>query len=122
MPINSAVICGRLTKDADMRITGKGVPVANFTVAVDKFIKAADGWDKETAFIPVSFFGERAYGAEPYLKKGACAVVSGRLDYQTWEAEDGRKQSKVYVWARDVQVMLQSKKTENAEGGASYDE
>ena len=37
--MNKIVICGRLTKDPELRTTNNGTEVCGFTVAVDRRIK-----------------------------------------------------------------------------------
>lgn len=34
--LNRIVLIGRLTRDPDMRFTGNGIPVTNFTLAVQR--------------------------------------------------------------------------------------
>ena len=47
--MNKIVICGRLTKDPELRTTNNGTEVCGFTVAVDRRIKKNS--EKETDFI-----------------------------------------------------------------------
>ena len=50
--MNKSIIIGRLTRDPELRTTGSGVSVCNFTVAVDRRFSNRDG-EKETDFIAV---------------------------------------------------------------------
>ena len=50
MALNIIGIQGRLVRSPEMRRTGSGVQVGNFTLAVDRDFKGQDG-NKETDFI-----------------------------------------------------------------------
>ena len=49
--LNHITIMGRLTRDPELRRTGSGVPVASFTLAVDRDIANKQTGEKETDFI-----------------------------------------------------------------------
>ncbi len=51
--LNHIVLMGRLTRDPELRHTGTGVPVASFTLAVDRDFSGRDGGQKETDFIDI---------------------------------------------------------------------
>lgn len=46
--MNRVVLVGRLTKDPDLRYTPNGVPVANFTLAVNRTFTNQQGNVKQT--------------------------------------------------------------------------
>lgn len=50
--MNKVILMGRLTKDPDVKYTQTGKVVTQFTLAVDRSFKDANG-NKETDFIPV---------------------------------------------------------------------
>jgi single-strand DNA-binding protein len=52
-----------------------------------------------------------------YKKKGDPILVEGRLQYRTWEAQDGSKRSKVDVVADNVQF-LSGPRDGDGQGGA----
>ena len=50
--MNRVVLVGRLTKDPDLRYTPSGVPVATFTLAVNRTFSNQQG-EKEADFINI---------------------------------------------------------------------
>ena len=52
--LNHIVLMGRLTRDPELRYTASNVPVASFTVAVDRDFGRGENGEKQTDFINVS--------------------------------------------------------------------
>ena len=95
--LNHITIMGRLTRDPELRRTGTGVPVASFTLAVDR-----DFGDKETDFIECVAWKNTAEFVDKYFSKGRMAVVSGRLQIRSWTDKDGYKRKTAEVVAESV--------------------
>ena len=78
--LNHIVLMGRLTRDPELRRTGTGIPVATFTLAVDRdFGNNRETGEKETDFIDIVTWRNTAEFVSKYFTKGRMAVVSGRL-------------------------------------------
>jgi single-strand DNA-binding protein len=102
MNINKTFICGRLTRDVQLR-QAAGKSVASFGLAVNHSYKSADGEKKEEVlFIDVEAWGRTGELAGQYLHKGSEAFVEGRLKLDTWE-KDGQKQARIKLVAESVQ-------------------
>jgi single-strand DNA-binding protein len=56
-------------------------------------------------FFDISAWRELGETIANYKKKGDPILVEGRLQYRTWEAQDGSKRSKVDVVADNVQFL-----------------
>lgn len=100
--LNHITIMGRLTKDPEMRRTGSGVAVTNFTVAVDRDFGGRDGGEKETDFIDCVAWRQAGEFVSKYFTKGRMAVVSGRLQIRNWTDKDGNKRRSAEVVADNV--------------------
>lgn len=87
--LNHITIMGRLTRDPELRRTGSGVAVANFTVAVDRDFSGRDGGEKETDFIECVAWRQAGEFVSKYFTKGRMIVVSGRLQVRKWKNKDG---------------------------------
>ncbi len=99
---NQVVLMGNLTRDPELRNTPTGQSVCNFSLALNRSYKSADGeWQEATDFIDVVAWGALGERVAQYLTKGRPALVSGRLQSRSWEQE-GAKRSKVEVVAQDV--------------------
>lgn len=95
--MNKAIICGRLTKDPDIKYTQDQKAVARFTLAVNR-----KGKDKGADFISCVAWGKTAEFCEIYFKKGMKADLSGSIHTGSYEGKNG----KVYtteVWVDDIE-------------------
>ena len=86
--MNNIVIKGRLTADPEMRKTNNGVPVANFTVAVDRTFNRG-----ETDFFRCTAWRSTAEFVNQYFKKGQEILLAGEMQCDVWEDENGEKHS-----------------------------
>ena len=99
--LNHIVIMGRLTRDPEMRKTGSGIAVANFTVAVDRDFSGQDG-QKETDFIDCVAWRKTAEFVQKYFSKGKMIAVSGRLQVRSWTDKDGNKRRTAEIQADNI--------------------
>lgn len=90
--INNVVLVGRLTKDPVIRTTQSGIPVASFTLAIDRDYKNANG-ERDADFINVIAFRKTAELCSQYLAKGIKTGVVGGIQARNYE-KDGQR---VYV-------------------------
>lgn len=102
---NRVILGGNLTRDPETRFTNDGTPVAAFGLAVTR--PAPKGKDNGTDFFTVTAFGRLAELVAERRKKGDAACVEGRIDYSSWEAQDGSgvRRNQVGVKADDVQFV-----------------
>jgi single-strand DNA-binding protein len=100
--LNHITIMGRLTRDPELRRTGSGVPVASFTLAVDRDIANKQTGEKETDFIDCVAWRQTGEFVSKYFTKGRMAVVSGRLQIRGWTDNDGNKRRTAEVVADNV--------------------
>ncbi|TGE36560.1 single-stranded DNA-binding protein [Desulfosporosinus fructosivorans] len=102
--LNRVVLIGRLTKDPELRYSPSGVAVTNFTLAIDRKFKNAQG-ERETDFIPCVMFKQLAELCANYLAKGKLASVDGRIQIRTYNDKDGQKRWVTEVVAEDVHFL-----------------
>ena len=104
--INRVTLVGRLTRDPELRHLPSGQPVLQLGVAVNGRQKDAVGnWTDKPNFFDVKVFGNQAESLANHLAKGRRIGIDGRLDWSSWEAQDGSKRSKVEVVAFQVQFL-----------------
>jgi single-strand DNA-binding protein len=104
--INRVVLVGRLTRDPELRHLPSGSPVLQLGLAVNGRQQDGSGnWVDKPNFFDVKLFGNRAESLAQHLAKGRRIGVDGRLDWSSWEAQDGSKRSKVEVVAFDIQFL-----------------
>ena len=114
--INRVTIVGRLTRDPELRHLPSGTAVLQLGVAVNGRQKDdAGNWIDKPNFFDVKVFGNQAEMLAQHLSKGRRIGVDGRLDWSSWEAQDGSKRSKVEIVAQSVQFL--DSRGEGGEGG-----
>jgi single-strand DNA-binding protein len=112
---NRVVLAGNLVRDPDLRFTSSGVPVCGFSIAVNRVRSKNEAVD----FFNVSAWRELGETIANHKKKGDPILVEGRLQYRTWEAEDGTKRSAVDVVADGVQFLSRGQKPQSEEPSSS---
>jgi len=103
--LNKVILLGNLTRDPELRYTPNGTPVSSFGLAVNRRYRQGDEWKDEVCFIDVVTYGRQAETVGEYLSKGSLALVEGRLQWRSWESEEGQRRSKHEVVANTVQFM-----------------
>ena len=115
--INRVTIVGRLTRDPELAHLPSGTAVLKLGVAVNGRQKDEGGnWIDKPNFFDVKVFGNQADALNNHLAKGRRVGVDGRLDWSSWEAQDGSKRSKVEIVAQSVQFL-----DSRGEGGGGGD-
>jgi single-strand DNA-binding protein len=114
---NRVILVGNLTKDPELRfveVDGDGVPVCSFGLAVNRVRSRSE----EVNFFDISAWRELGETIANYKKKGDPILVEGRLQYRTWEAQDGSKRSKVDVVADTVKFLGRGNGGDDSDGGS----
>jgi single-strand DNA-binding protein len=102
--VNSVVLLGRLTRDAELKYTAGGQAVCKFSIAVNRRKKNGDQWEDEANFFDIVLWGKQGESLNQYLKKGKMVAVDGELRQDRWQ-QDGQNRSKVEVVADFVQLL-----------------
>ena len=92
MAYNKVILIGRLVRDAEVKYTQSGKPVATFTLAVDR--PTAKGEAKEADFLPIVAWDKLGETIGTYTQKGSKILVEGRLQVRSYDNKEGKK---VYV-------------------------
>ena len=118
---NKVILMGNLTRDPETRTTPSGQTVTNFSLAVNRTWKGADGQQNEdVSYIDCVAWGKPGEIIAQYLQKGRAVLVSGRLDQRSWDDKDsGQKRSKIEVVVEDFNFVGDGAGSGNAQGGSS---
>jgi len=116
--INVVVLVGRLTRDSELKYTKSGIPIARFSVAINRSVKRGEVWEDEASFLDVDFWGKGGESVNRFLTKGQQVAIEGELRQDRWE-QDGQTRSKVVVVANNVRLMG-SAPGQGGQGGSSY--
>ena len=103
--LNMVALTGRLTREGDLRYTQGGMAILNFSIAVNRVRRSADGSrTDETSFIDCVYFGKAAEGINQYLEKGKQVAINGELRQDRWE-QDGQTRSRVQVYVNSITLI-----------------
>ena len=113
---NKVILLGNLTRDPALRFTPSGTAVVSFGLAVNtpragSSSMGAGGQDSpperrdDVCFVDVVAFGRQAETASEYLSKGRAALIEGRLQWRSWDGQDGQKRSKHEIMADRIHFL-----------------
>ena len=102
---NKVILLGNLTRDPELRYTPNGTPVTTFGLAVNRRSGQGDERREEVCFVDIVAFGREAETSSEFLSKGRPVLIEGRLQWRSWEGQDGQKRSKHEVVAERIQFM-----------------
>ena len=100
---NRVVVVGRLTRDPELRTTSTGKDVVEFSIAVNKRIKPADGADAD--FFRVKAWGQTASYVGEYIGRGRLVSVDGRLESRKYTDKEGNAREIVEIVAENVNAL-----------------
>lgn len=88
--MNQVTLCGRLTRDPEIRTLESGSVVATFSLATNEFWTDKEGNKQEkTEFHNVVLWGRIAEIAGEYLIKGQECLIQGKLQTREYQGKDG---------------------------------
>lgn len=115
--LNKAILVGRLTRDPELKSTTSGISVLNFTVAITRRFKDANG-ERQSDFISCVAFRQTAEFISNYFKKGNMISIDGTIQTRTWDDNDGKRHYVTEVLVNDA-GFIESKKDSEASAGTS---
>jgi single-strand DNA-binding protein len=115
--MNIVMLRGNLARDPELRVVNTGdkqTSVVNFTVAVSREFKKANGTqDKVTSFIQCEAWDSGAETIASSLKKGDLVMVEGSLRNDSWE-KDGVKHSTLKVRVNNFGKIIKTRSSEKS--------
>jgi single-strand DNA-binding protein len=88
--VNKVILVGNLGRDAELRYTPGGAPVATINMATTEVWNDKSGQKQEkTEWHRVILWGKTAESLSEYLTKGKQIYVEGRLQTRKWQDKDG---------------------------------
>jgi len=104
--VNKAILIGNLGKDAELRYTSGGTPVASCRIATTERYNDREGNKKEdTQWHDIVIWGKTAEAIHTYLVKGKQIFVEGRLQTRKWTDKDGKDRYNTEVRADRVVLL-----------------
>ena len=117
--LNCVVLIGRLTKNVEVRFTSNEKAVGNFTLAINRRYKNANG-EYDTDFIDCTIFGKTAETLSKYSQKGDLIGVEGNLQKRVYEDKEKKKHYVTEVMIEKVTFFPKQKSTEEKQEDNPY--
>mgnify|MGYP000845942610 FL=1 len=104
-------VIGNLTADPELRWTGNGAAVADFTIASTPrtYDRNSGEWkDGESLFLRCSVWRNAAENVTESLRKGMRVIAQGRLVQRSYETKEGEKRTVVELQVDEIGPSLRS--------------
>jgi len=117
--VNKVILLGNVGKDPEIRSTGGGTMVANFTLATsDRFQDAQGNWQDKTEWHNLVAFKRTAEIVRDYVKKGSKLYIEGKIQTRSWDdKESGQKKYRTEILVNDMSLLSGR---EEGSGGGGY--
>jgi len=104
--VNKVILVGNLGRDAELRYTPGGAPVATLNLATTEVWNDKAGQKQEkTEWHRVVLWGKQAESLQEYLTKGKQIYVEGRLQTRQWDDKDGNKRYTTEIKADRITLL-----------------
>jgi single-strand DNA-binding protein len=105
--VNKVILLGNVGKDPEIRSTGGGTMVANFTLATSDRAKDAQGnWQDRTEWHNLVAFTRLAEIVRDYVKKGSKLYIEGKIQTRSWDdKETGAKRYRTEIIVNDLSLL-----------------
>ncbi len=105
--VNKVILIGRLGRDPEVRHTGSGTAVCNFSLATDEGYKdkTTGEWQKRTEWHRIVAWARLAEQCSNLLSKGKLCYIEGRLQTRDWNDRDGNKRTTTEIVANVMRVL-----------------
>jgi single-strand DNA-binding protein len=116
--LNKVLLMGNLTRDPELRVTPKGTPICQFSLAINRQFKMESGESREEViYVDIEAWGKQGETIAKYCTKGKPLYVEGRLKLDQWDdKKTGEKRSRMKVVLEQFQFLGDTKS-----GGAKPD-
>lgn len=122
----TVTLIGNCTREPELKFLPSGVALCEFGIAINTRRKEGDKWvDGDPEFYDITCWRELAENVSESITKGQRVVAIGKLNFRSWETDDGSKRSKISVTAEAVGPDLrwataQVTRTERSSGDGGY--
>lgn len=108
--MNCINISGRLVYEPEIKTTNNGASVISTRIAANRNDK-----NKTADFFNVKIWNKTAEFVAKYFKKGDPIELTGKLQTESYEKQDGTKVNDVYIFVTEVNFCLKTTGTDSAQ-------
>lgn len=105
--VNKALILGNVGKDPEIKSTGSGTLVANFSIATSDRQKDSHGnWQDKTEWHSCVAFAKTAEIVRDYVKRGSKLFIEGKIQTQSWDdRQTGEKRYRTQIIVNELTLL-----------------
>ena len=105
--VNKVILVGNLGRDAELRYTPGGAPVATLNLATTEVWndKTSGQKQEKTEWHRIVLWGKSAESLSEYLTKGKQIYVEGRLQTRKWQDKEGQDRYTTEIIADRMQML-----------------
>lgn len=107
MSINRVVLLGNMTRDPELRRTGNGKSVTNFTLALNRYN------NDEADFVDCVCWERIAENTAQYCHKGSKVAIEGSIQTGSYVDKDGHNRKTVNVLCNRVEFINTNNSSNN---------
>ena len=105
--MNLVCMIGNLGKDPEITTFQDGNKEAKFNIACKK--------GETTHWFECKAVGKQVDSyIVPYIKKGTKVEICGELRTNSWETKEGQKRTGIYIYVKEISILMSPKDTEEA--------
>ena len=101
--MNTAVLVGRVGRDAEIKYFESGKVKTTFSLAVNRWDSKTKG--EVTDWFNIELWDKLAEIAGEYVKKGKLVAVDGRLAMSKWNDASGSSRERYFVRAQNMRLL-----------------
>ena len=118
MNLNICHLVGRVTKQPESKALPSGTTVVKFGLATNHTFKDKNGTQQKTAqFHNLVAFGKVAEIIAQFVVKGQELYVEGRIEYRSWDKQDGSKGYATEIMVNNFQFGQKAQGTPTGQQG-----
>lgn len=111
--INKTILGGRLTADVELKQTPSGVPVCQFSLAVNR--RFSREGEQNTDFINCVAWRNTAEFISKFFRKGSSLCIVGQIQTRSWTDSNNQKRYATEVLVDEALFVDSKNSTEQAE-------
>jgi len=122
MSYQQIIIVGNVGRDPELKYLPSGVPVCNFTVAVNEVRGQGEARTEKTTWFRVAAWRQLAETVSQYLTKGRQVMIVGTIEARAYTDNGGQPQASLELTARDIRFLGQRGEGGQGGSGGGYEE
>ena len=111
---------GRLTKDPELKQTSNQTAFCNFTIAVDRRFKDANG-QRQADFINCVAWKQTAVFIQKYFRKGSRIGICGSIQTRSYDDNNGQRHFVTEVLVEETEF-VEPNSSQTQDSGSGYAE